>query len=54
VGKAELEAFEMRVSATTGRPAYAAPEGVHDDTVIARALMWRAMALRGSWMSLLG
>lgn len=54
VGTAELEAFEMRVSANTQRPTYSAPEGVHDDTVIARALMWRAMALRGPWMSLLG
>lgn len=54
IGTAELEAFEMKVSANTGRPTYSAPEGVHDDTVIARALMWRAMALRGSWMSLLG
>jgi hypothetical protein len=51
---AELEAYEMKISANTGRPTYSAPEGVHDDTVIARALMWRAMALRGSWMSLLG
>jgi hypothetical protein len=54
IGTAELESFEMRVSANTGRPTYSAPEGVHDDTVIARALMWRAMALRGSWMTLLG
>jgi hypothetical protein len=54
VATAELEAYEMRVSANTGRPTYSAPEGVHDDTVMARALMWRAMALRGSWMSLLG
>ena len=54
VGRAELESYEMRITANTGRPTYSAPEGVHDDTVIARALMWRAMALRGSWMTLLG
>lgn len=53
VGKAELEAFEMRTSANTGRPTYSAPEGVHDDTVIARALMVQALQLRGSWMTLL-
>jgi hypothetical protein len=53
IAKAELEAFEMRVSANTGRPTYSAPEGVHDDTVIARALMCQALQLRGSWMTLL-
>ena len=39
---AELEAYERRVSATTGRSTYSAPEGLHDDTVIARALMIKA------------
>ena len=34
----ELEAYERKVSATTGRSAYSAPEGLHDDTVMARAL----------------
>ncbi len=53
VATAELEAFEMKTSANTGRPTYSAPEGVHDDTVIARALMCRALQLRGSWMTLL-
>lgn len=39
----ELEAYERKVSATTGRSTYNAPEGMHDDTVIARALMvWAA------------
>ena len=37
-GWLELEAFEMKVS-RTGLPTYSAPEGLHDDTVIARALM---------------
>lgn len=35
----ELEAYERKVSPTTGRSTYSAPEGMHDDTVIARALM---------------
>lgn len=38
----ELEAYESKVNANTGRVSYGAPEGVHDDTVIARALAWRA------------
>ena len=50
---AELEAYERKVSATTGRPTYSAPEGVHDDTVMARALMWQLQYVRGSWMTLL-
>lgn len=35
----ELEAYERKVSATTGRSQYSAPEGMYDDTVMARALM---------------
>ena len=35
----ELEAYERKVSPNTGRSTYSAPEGVHDDTVMARALM---------------
>lgn len=39
----ELEAYERKVSTATGRSSYSAPEGIHDDTVIARALMvWQA------------
>ena len=39
----ELEAYERTVSPTTGRSSYSAPAGLHDDTVIARALMlWQA------------
>jgi len=37
----ELEAYERKVSPITGRSQYSAPEGLHDDTVIARALMVR-------------
>lgn len=43
VWTSELEAYERKVSATTGRSSYSAPEGLHDDTIIARALMlWQA------------
>jgi hypothetical protein len=39
----ELEAYERKVNAVTGRSSYSAPEGMHDDTVMARALMvWAA------------
>jgi hypothetical protein len=38
----ELEAYEMKVSANTGRPTYSAPEGAHDDRVMADALAWNA------------
>lgn len=43
VAKGELEAYEQKVSPTTGRSQYSAPAGMHDDTVIARALMIWAM-----------
>jgi len=42
---AELEAYERRVSLATGRSTYSAPEGMHDDTVIARALMRQAASV---------
>jgi len=42
IATAELEAYERKVSQITGRSQYGAPEGLHDDTVIARALMRRA------------
>lgn len=35
----ELEAYQMTPSKTTGRPTYSAPEGGHDDCVVALALM---------------
>lgn len=40
----ELESFEQKVNDVTYRSTYSAPEGLHDDTVIARALMVRAGA----------
>ena len=49
----ELAAYEVKVSPLTGRPQYSAPEGVHDDVVIGRALMTNALQLHGAWMSLL-
>lgn len=43
VWTAELEAYERKTSSTTGRSSYSAPDGLHDDTVISRALMvWQA------------
>jgi hypothetical protein len=42
VATGELEAYERKLSAVTGRSSYSAPAGLHDDTVIARALMHRA------------
>ena len=41
IWRGELEAYERTVSAVTGRSSYNAPDGSHDDTVIARALMVR-------------
>lgn len=38
----ELEAYQMTPSKATGRPTYSAPEGGHDDIVIAGALMNQA------------
>jgi len=43
----ELEAYERKVSPVTGRSQYSAPEGMHDDTVIARALAWQAVQSAG-------
>jgi hypothetical protein len=40
IGRTELEAYESTLSAQTGRVRYGAPDGVHDDTVMARALAW--------------
>lgn len=45
----ELEAYEAVKNEQTGRIAYNAPAGSHDDTVIARALMRQAMFEGGSW-----
>ena len=43
VWTAELEAYERKVNASTGRSTYGAPAEFHDDTVIARMLMIKAM-----------
>ena len=42
VATTELEAYEAKRNPNTGRTSYSAPRGLHDDTVIARALMRRA------------
>ena len=43
VWTSEIEAYERIMSHHTGRSRYSAPVGMHDDTVIARALMlWQA------------
>jgi hypothetical protein len=44
VAKLELMAYESKISAITGRISYGAPEGRHDDIVIARALAWHAVS----------
>lgn len=46
---AELEAYERKVSSVTGRSQYSAPEGLHDDTVMARALSIHVRVMAGSW-----
>jgi hypothetical protein len=54
VATAELEAYERKVAAVTGRSSYSAPAGMHDDTVMARALAWRAVTQpRGVFMRML-
>jgi hypothetical protein len=42
VSRMELLAFETSMT-RTGKPTYAAPEGGHDDTVMGRALMRKAL-----------
>lgn len=44
----ELEAYEVKMSAHTNRPTYSAPNGMNDDTVIGRALGWRAVLYSGA------
>lgn len=39
----ELESYAMTPSALTGRPTYSAPNGMHDDTVMALALAWHGL-----------
>jgi hypothetical protein len=42
VGKHELMAYESKTNPMTGRTTYGVPDGQHDDTVIGRALAYRA------------
>lgn len=46
VQTAELEAYERILSDHTGRARYSAPQGLHDDTVMALALAWHGVASR--------
>lgn len=46
----EIEAYEIKVSPQTGRPSYSAPANFNDDTVIGRALAWRAVTQSGGLM----
>jgi hypothetical protein len=39
----ELQAYTMTLSKYTGRPQYAAPDGMNDDTVMSLALCWHGM-----------
>lgn len=48
VATGELESYEIKLSQQTGRASYGAPEGQHDDTVIARALAWHAISGSGA------
>lgn len=48
VATSELIAYEATVSASTGRVSYSAPEGAHDDSVIARSLAFKASSSWGS------
>jgi hypothetical protein len=48
VATGELESFEAQAVGVTGRVSYSAPSGMHDDTVIARALAFRQAQVE-SW-----
>lgn len=39
VATSEMSAYEQKTNSVTGRTTYSAPDGMHDDTVIARALL---------------
>lgn len=45
----ELEAYEMKTNPNTGRPTYTAPDGMHDDRVMADALAWWGAVGNGNW-----
>lgn len=45
---AELEGYEAKVNPVTNRTTYSAPAGMNDDTVIARALLRRAVEMGGT------
>ena len=45
--RAELEAYEVRTSPTTGAVTFGAPEGMHDDCVMSLAMAWQACSAGG-------
>ena len=45
----ELEAYEEIKRTQNGRPVYGAPEGLHDDTVMALAFAWYGVTGGASW-----
>ncbi len=47
----ELQAYTMTLNRVTSRPTYSAPEGMHDDTVIALALAWHGAQYGGLGIS---
>lgn len=49
IATGELEAYEIKISPTTGRSTYSAPEGGFDDTVISRGLAWWAISRQVVW-----
>lgn len=50
VANGEMEAYEMRVT-RTGNVSYSAPEGLHDDTVMARCIMLHRATHGGALLS---
>lgn len=46
IARLEMEAYEYKTT-PSGRSQYNAPSGIHDDTVIARALAWQAATQAG-------
>jgi hypothetical protein len=52
VWTSELESYERKASGQTGRSTYSAPEGCHDDTVMARALAWHAASQKPASLSI--
>jgi Terminase large subunit, T4likevirus-type, N-terminal len=48
LGRAELQSFEVTFSSQTGLPRYSAPQGMTDDTIIARGLAYQAALMEAA------